>query len=80
MVADCRYSHTGMGLHRVVDPADGNVYLYTQCEPFEAHRVFACFDQPDLKATFTLRVAAPSEWTVVSNAPVDQAEPAARRR
>ncbi len=71
VVADCRYSHTGMGLHRVVDPADGNVYLYTQCEPFEAHRVFACFDQPDLKATFTLRVAAPSEWTVVSNAPVD---------
>ncbi|HSP65581.1 MAG TPA: hypothetical protein VLO10_05255, partial [Candidatus Deferrimicrobium sp.] len=50
VVADCRYSHTGMGLHRVVDPADGNVYLYTQCEPFEAHRVFACFDQPDLKA------------------------------
>jgi aminopeptidase N len=76
VVADCRYSHTGMGLHRVVDPADGNVYLYTQCEPFEAHRVFACFDQPDLKATFTLYVAAPSEWTVVSNAPVDRSESA----
>ncbi len=75
VVADCRYSHTGMGLHRVVDPADGKVYLYTQCEPFEAHRVFACFDQPDLKATFTLRVTAPSEWTVVSNAPVELAEP-----
>ena len=70
VVADCHYSHTGMGLHRVVDPADGNVYLYTQCEPFEAHRVFACFDQPDLKARFTLHVTAPSEWTVVSNAPV----------
>ncbi|MDQ6846948.1 MAG: aminopeptidase N [Candidatus Dormibacteraeota bacterium] len=76
VVADCRYSHTGMGLHRVVDPADGNVYLYTQCEPFEAHRVFACFDQPDLKATFTLSVAAPSEWTLVSNAPVDRTETA----
>ena len=70
VVADCRYSHTGMGLHRVVDPADGNLYLYTQCEPFEAHRVFACFDQPDLKARFTLHVTAPPEWTVVSNAPV----------
>jgi aminopeptidase N len=70
VVADCRYSHTGMGLHRVIDPADGKVYLYTQCEPFEAHRVFACFDQPDLKASFTLHVTAPVEWTVVSNAPV----------
>jgi aminopeptidase N len=69
VVAECRYSHTGMGLHRVVDPADGNIYIYTQCEPFEAHRVFACFDQPDLKARFTLRVAAPTGWTVVSNAP-----------
>ena len=76
VVADCRYSHTGMGLHRVIDPADGNVYLYTQCEPFEAHRVFACFDQPDLKATFTLEVAAPSQWTVVSNAPVERTEAA----
>ncbi|HEY8755168.1 MAG TPA: aminopeptidase N [Candidatus Dormibacteraeota bacterium] len=74
VVADCRYSHTGMGLHRVVDPADGNVYVYTQCEPFEAHRVFACFDQPDLKARFTLHVTAPSEWTVVSNAPVARSE------
>ncbi len=74
VVAECRYSHTGMGLHRVVDPADGKVYLYTQCEPFEAHRVFACFDQPDLKATFSLRVSAPSDWTVVSNAPVDHTE------
>jgi aminopeptidase N len=72
VVASCRYSHTGMGLHRVIDPADGKTYLYTQCEPFEAHRVFACFDQPDLKARFTLSVTAPSDWTVVSNAPVAQ--------
>jgi aminopeptidase N len=60
VVADQPYSHTGMGLHRVVDPADGHVYIYTQCEPFEAHRVFAAFDQPDLKARFTLRVVAPT--------------------
>ncbi len=70
VVADCQYSHTGMGLHRVTDPADGKSYVYTQCEPFEAHRVFACFDQPDLKGRFSLAVRAPAEWTVVSNAPV----------
>ncbi|MBJ7609534.1 MAG: aminopeptidase N [Candidatus Dormibacteraeota bacterium] len=77
VVADCSYSHTGMGLHRIVDPADDHVYIYTQCEPFEGHRVFACFDQPDLKARFVLRVHAPSGWTVVSNAPVDHIDSSA---
>ena len=76
VVAHCRYSHSGMGLHRVVDPADGMTYLYTQCEPFEAHRVFACFDQPDLKARFALSVGAPADWTVVTNAPVSSVEAA----
>ena len=70
VVADCRYQHTGVGLHRFVDPTDGNVYLHTQFEPFDAHRVFACFDQPDMKGPFTLRIRAPEEWTVVSNGPV----------
>ena len=70
VVADCAYQHTGVGLHRVVDPVDGNVYLHTQFEPFNAHRVLACFDQPDLKASFALTVTAPEEWTVVSNSPV----------
>ncbi|HEX8771307.1 MAG TPA: aminopeptidase N, partial [Acidimicrobiales bacterium] len=70
VVADCAYQHTGVGLHRVNDPVDGNIYLHTQFEPFDAHRVFACFDQPDLKATFTLTVKAPEEWTVISNSPV----------
>ena len=70
VVAECEYQHTGVGLHRVVDPVDGNVYLHTQFEPFDAHRVFACFDQPDLKATFSLTVTAPEGWTVVSNSPV----------
>ena len=72
VVADHPYSHTGMGLHRIVDPADGHTYVYTQCEPFEAHRVFAAFDQPDLKARFAVRVVAPSAWTVISNAPVER--------
>jgi len=70
IVADCAYQHTGVGLHRVVDPVDGNVYLHTQFEPFNAHRVFACFDQPDLKGTFELSVTAPEEWTVIGNSPV----------
>ncbi|MFG1610465.1 aminopeptidase N [Actinoplanes sp. NPDC049265] len=64
--ADCRYSSTGEGLHRFVDPVDEQVYVYTQFEPFEAHRVFACFDQPDLKASWTLTVRCPSTWLVVS--------------
>src|SRR3712207_7816552 len=49
------------------DPVDGQVYLYTQFEPADAKRMFTCFDQPDLKATFTLHVTAPFEWQVVSN-------------
>ena len=70
VVAECEYQHTGVGLHRFVDPTDGHRYLATQFEPYDAHRVFACFDQPDLKATFEITVEAPAEWTVVSNAPV----------
>src|SRR3954449_8454177 len=65
--ADYRYSNTGEGLHRFEDPEDGQVYLYTQFEPADAKRMFACFDQPDLKATFTLHVLAPFDWQVVSN-------------
>ncbi len=63
----CRYSRTGEGLHRFVDPADDRVYLYTQFEPAEARRMFACFEQPDLKARYTTSVIAPEGWTVVSN-------------
>ncbi|GAA3165603.1 aminopeptidase N [Blastococcus jejuensis] len=67
VTADCRYSNTGEGLHRFEDPEDGQVYLYTQFEPADAKRMFACFDQPDLKATFTMHVTAPFDWQVVSN-------------
>ena len=69
--ADCAYTHTGVGLHRFADPVDGKVYLHTQFEPFDAHRVFACFDQPDLKAPLTLTVTAPADWVCVSNTEVD---------
>jgi aminopeptidase N len=67
VTADCRYSNSGEGLHRFEDPEDGQVYLYTQFEPADAKRMFACFDQPDLKATFTVHVVAPFDWQVVSN-------------
>jgi aminopeptidase N len=65
--ADCHYSNTGEGLHRFVDPVDGEVYLYSQFETADAKRMFACFDQPDLKATFDVSVTAPQHWQVVSN-------------
>jgi aminopeptidase N len=72
VVANCVYSRTGEGLHRFVDPVDKEVYLYTQFETFDAHRMFACFDQPDLKATFTFEVDAPEDWRVLSNMPCTQ--------
>ncbi|MEX2550768.1 MAG: aminopeptidase N [Nitriliruptoraceae bacterium] len=65
--ARCAYRHEGKGLHRFVDPTDDRVYLHSQFEPFEAHLVYACFDQPDLKTTFALDVDAPEEWVVISN-------------
>jgi aminopeptidase N len=65
--ADCLYTNTGEGLHRFVDPVDGEVYLYSQFETADAKRMFTCFDQPDLKGTFALTVTAPAHWEVVSN-------------
>ncbi|TRW88471.1 aminopeptidase N [Mycolicibacterium sp. 018/SC-01/001] len=65
--ADCRYSNTGEGLHRFVDPVDDEVYLYSQFETADAKRMFACFDQPDLKAAFDITVTAPGHWEVISN-------------
>jgi aminopeptidase N len=67
VVAECAYSRSGEGLHRFTDPADGGVYLYSDLETFDAHRVYACFDQPDLKATFEFSVTAPGSWRVISN-------------
>jgi aminopeptidase N len=65
--AQCAYSRTGEGMHRFVDPEDGEVYLYTQYEPADSRRVFANFEQPDLKAPFRFEVRAPEGWTVWSN-------------
>ncbi|MFD1828085.1 aminopeptidase N [Streptomyces desertarenae] len=65
--AHCAYSRTGEGMHHFLDPEDGETYLYTQYEPADARRVFANFEQPDLKAPFTFTVTAPAGWTVLSN-------------
>ena len=73
--ADCRYSNTGEGLHRFVDPVDEHVYLYSQFETADAKRMFACFDQPDIKASFDVVVTAPAHWQVISNgATIDVAD------
>jgi aminopeptidase N len=76
VVAECAYSRSGEGLHRFTDPADGGVYLYSDLETFDAHRIYACFDQPDLKATYELTVTAPDDWQVVSNMAPDSEEAA----
>ncbi|PPH25680.1 aminopeptidase N [Rathayibacter rathayi] len=69
VVADALYTNTGEGLHRFVDPVDGEVYLYSQFEVPDSRRVFAVFEQPDLKALFRFTVTAPAQWQVVSNQP-----------
>ena len=73
VVADCAYSRSGEGLHRFVDPVDDGVYLYSQFETADAHRMYTCFDQPDLKATFEFTVTAPEDWEVVTNEPAESA-------
>ncbi|NEW72416.1 aminopeptidase N [Streptomyces rhizosphaericus] len=72
VVADCAYTNTGEGLHRFVDPVDQQAYLYTQFEVPDARRVFANFEQPDLKGTFQFTVTAPEGWTVISNSPTPE--------
>ena len=65
--ADLLYTNTGEGLHRFVDPSDGETYLYSQFETANAKLMFPCFDQPDLKATYAFHVRAPLAWQVISN-------------
>lgn len=70
--ADFSYTNSGEGLHRFRDPVDDEVYLYTQFEVPDSRRVFAVFEQPDLKATFRFTIHAPSHWQVVSNQPTPE--------
>lgn len=79
IVANCAYMNTGEGLHRFIDPVDDETYLYTQFESADARRMYACFEQPDLKATFALTVTAPAHWQVVSNSPTPDPIPASEK-
>ncbi len=72
---DFAFSNSGQGLHRSLDPVDKEVYLYSQFETADAQRVFACFDQPDLKSVYTWHATVPSSWKVISNAPIARTEP-----
>ncbi|MFJ4221535.1 aminopeptidase N [Curtobacterium luteum] len=72
VVSDALYTNTGEGLHRFVDPVDDEVYLYSQFEVPDSRRMFAVFEQPDLKAEFSFTVTAPARWQVVSNSPTPQ--------
>ncbi|MBW8804508.1 MAG: aminopeptidase N [Catenulisporales bacterium] len=74
VVADCAYMNTGEGLHRMIDPVDGEAYLYSQFEVPDSRRVFAVFEQPDLKAAFTFTVTAPDSWEIFSNSPTPAPE------
>jgi aminopeptidase N len=68
ITTESEYSNTGKGMNRFVDPVDGRAYVHTDFEPFDAHRAYPCFDQPDLKGTIRFTVIAPAGWEAVSNA------------
>ncbi len=69
VVYENEFDTTGDGFHRFVDPEDGEEYVYTNFEPYEAHRLFPCFDQPDIKGRYLIQMAAPATWDVVANTP-----------
>ncbi len=75
VIGEGKYMNTGEGLHRFIDPVDDEVYLYSQFEVADARRAYACFDQPDLKATYQFTVQAPAHWKVISNSPTPEATP-----
>ncbi|WP_127793624.1 aminopeptidase N [Agromyces sp. LHK192] len=77
VVSTCAYTNTGEGLHRFTDPVDDETYLYTEFAVAEANRVYAVFDQPDLKAGVRFTITAPAYWTVLSNAPSPEPVPVA---
>ncbi len=75
IVAHPAYGRSGVGMHRFRDPVDDRVYTFTNFEPYDAHRVFACFDQPDIKSVFEFSVSVPRDWIVASNmAPAGEPE------
>ena len=65
------YDHTGDGFHQFIDPEDNQEYVYSNFEPYSAHRLFPCFDQPNIKAQYKLSVECPSDWTLIGNSKTD---------
>jgi len=74
IVYENEYNHGGDGFHQFIDPEDGEEYLYTNFEPYNAHWLFPCFDQPDIKGRYTLTVTAPSEWKLIANGAEDEVD------
>lgn len=74
------YDHQGDGFHQFIDPEDGEEYLYSNFEPYDCHRLFPCFDQPDIKATYALTVTAPAEWELIANSRLERTTPAGNGR
>ena len=75
VVADLAYTNTSQGLHRFTDPADGETYVYSAMFLDQASSGYACFDQPDLKAPFTVTMSVDPRWVAVSNAAGTQVSP-----
>ena len=69
IVTEGTYSMSGRGINRFVDPTDDRVYVHTDLEPFDAHRVYPCFDQPDIKGRFRFSLIVPEDWEAISNYP-----------
>jgi aminopeptidase N len=80
VVFEGTYSHDGAGFHQFIDPSDGKEYLYTNFEPADAHRLFPSFDQPNLKARFSVDVKAPADWQVISNMAVNKSTQNGQRK
>ena len=75
VTATMAFSRDGQGLHRSTDPADDEDYVYGHLFLDAAPTVFACFDQPDLKAPYAVSVRAPQAWVVLGNGRATQTAP-----
>jgi aminopeptidase N len=69
VAAEFRYSAAGAGLYRTADPVHGGTCVYSKAYGGGAPRIFCCFDQPDLRASFAVSAQVPAGWSCVGNAP-----------
>ncbi len=71
---------SGRAVTRYRDREDGAEYLYTLFVPSDASTTFPCFDQPDLKARFTLETVAPDGWKVITNTEAAEVAPSSNEK